>query len=123
MYFTCAKEHNMAAKNLLTKSPPYAVEHAIKSMGQNLRTARLRRNLTIEQVAQKIGTGPRAIMDAGKGKLTTGIAVYTALLWTYDLLGSMSDLADPSSDTEGLAFERLTARTRARANKGLDNDF
>jgi transcriptional regulator with XRE-family HTH domain len=113
----------MPAKNLLTKTPPYEVELAIKRMGQNLRTARLRRNLTIEQVAQKIGTGPRAVMDAEKGKLTTGIAVYTALLWSYDLLGSMSGLADPTSDTEGLAFERLTGRTRARTMKELANAF
>jgi transcriptional regulator with XRE-family HTH domain len=113
----------MTAKNLLTKAPPYEVERATKRLGNNLRTARLRRNLTIEQVAQKIGTGPRAVMDAEKGKLTTGIAVYTALLWAYDLLRPMADLADPAGDSEGLTLERLSGRTRARKDEGLDNDF
>ncbi len=113
----------MAAKNLLTKAPPYEVEQAIKRLGNNLRTARLRRNLTIEQVADKIGTGPRAVMDAEKGKLTTGIAVYSALLWTYDLIGPMAGLADPASDSEGLTLERLRGRSRARASEELDSDF
>jgi len=113
----------MVAKNLLIEAPPYEVEQAITRLGRNLRTARLRRNLTIEQVAQKIGTGPRAVMDAEKGKLTTGIAVYTALLWTYDLLRPMAGLADPSGDAEGLALERLSGRSRARGSGELDSDF
>ena len=44
-----------------------------------LRTARLRRNLTIQDVADKIGTGPRAVADTEKGKSSTGIVVYVAL--------------------------------------------
>jgi predicted transcriptional regulator len=79
----------MARKNTLTQAPPYAVEQTIRRLGANLRTARLRRNLTIGEVAEKIGTGPRAVSDAERGKVTTGIAVYTALLWTYDLIGPM----------------------------------
>ncbi len=113
----------MAKKNLLIDAPPYAVEQAIKRLGQNLRTARLRRNMTIEQVAEKIGTGPRAVMDAEKGKIGTGMAVYTALLWTYDLLRPFPELADPQSDIEGLALDQMNRRERARTGKGLDNDF
>ncbi|WP_218135085.1 helix-turn-helix domain-containing protein [Parasphingopyxis algicola] len=104
-------------------APPYEVEQSIVRLGKNLRTARLRRNLTIEQVAEKIGTGPRAVMDAEKGKLGTGIATYTALLWTYGLLESFSALADPASDREGLTLERLSGRERARTSQELDNDF
>ena len=59
----------MARKNKLLETPPYAVEQALKHLGANLRTARLRRNLTIQDVAEKIGTGPRAVGDAEKGKL------------------------------------------------------
>ncbi len=113
----------MSAKNLLTKAPPYEVEQAVKRLGVNLRTARLRRNLTIKQAAEKIGTGPRAVMDAEKGKPTTSIAVYSALLWAYDLLRPMAVLADPASDSEGLAFEQLRGRVRARAGEELDSDF
>jgi len=113
----------MTAKNTLIQAPPYPVEKAIKNLGVNLRTARLRRNLTIGDVAEKIGTGPRAVSDAEKGKISTGIAVYTALLWVYDLLEPMNELADPAFDEEGLSLSLSKDRARARAKESLDNDF
>jgi len=113
----------MTARNTLIKAPPYPVEQAINRLGANLRTARLRRNLTIEEVGEKIGTGPRAVADAEKGKVSTGVAVYTALLWAYDLLGPLNELADPALDDEGLSLSLSRDRARARAKEGLDNDF
>lgn len=120
----------MTARNYLSEAPPYAVEQAIERLGANLRTARLRRNLTIAGVAEKIGTGPRAVMDAEKGKPSTGIVVYVALLWAYDLLGPASDLADPARDEEGLplmlclyhATRRDRTRDRRRRRRGAGGD-
>ncbi|MGH9605011.1 MAG: helix-turn-helix domain-containing protein [Terracidiphilus sp.] len=102
---------------------PYPVERALKVLGANLRTARIRRGLTIAEAAQKIGAGPRAVMDAEKGKPFTGIAVYAALLWLYDLLAPLGELANPLKDEHGLALERRKQPVRARKPRGLDNDF
>jgi transcriptional regulator with XRE-family HTH domain len=113
----------MTAKNTLTTAPPYPVEQTIKQLGANLRTARLRRNLTIAEVGEKIGAGPRAIAYAEKGNISTGIAVYTALLWAYDLLEPMTELADPALDEVGLSLSLLKDRSRARMKDTLDNDF
>jgi transcriptional regulator with XRE-family HTH domain len=113
----------MTAKNTLITAPPYPVDQALKRLGANLRTARLRRNLTIEDVAEKIGTGPRPVSDAEKGKASTGAAVYMALLWAYDLLGPMQGIADPAADREGLALASSRARHRARGMTELDDEF
>lgn len=113
----------MGRKNILTNAPPYPVEQAIKRFGANLRTARLRRNLKIKEVAEKIGTGPRAVMDAEKGKISTGIAVYTALLWAYDMTGTMVKLADPALDKVGLMLSMKRERARPKDIRDLDNDF
>jgi len=113
----------MTAKNILIAAPPYPVEQALRRLGANLRTARLRRNLTIKEVAEKIGTGPRPVSDAEKGKASTSAAVYIALLWAYDLLGPMEAIADPASDTEGLALSAQRERARAPKSKELDSDF
>ena len=113
----------MARKNVLTSSPPYAIEQALKRLGTNLRTARLRRNLTIDEVAEKIGTGRHSIIAAEKGKPSTSAAVYIALLWTYDLLDPMDKLADPSTDDEGLALSMRRKRARAEKPDELDSDF
>lgn len=114
---------HMKTESLLLKAPPYPVEQALLRLGNNLRVARLRRNLTIKQVAEKIGTGTRVIADAEKGRLGTGIAVYGALLWIYGLDKSLGQLADPANDQEGLALELSRGRKRATESRGLDNDF
>lgn len=113
----------MAKINTLMTAPPYPVAQALKRLGANLRTARLRRNLTIEEVAEKIGTGPRPVSDAEKGKASTGTAVYMALLWTYDLLTPMEAIADPAADREGLALASSRERLRARDMTELDDEF
>jgi transcriptional regulator with XRE-family HTH domain len=113
----------MTARNKLLTAPPYAVEQTLKRFGANLRTARLRRNLTIEDMAQKIGTGPRAIADAEKGKPSTGIAVYAAMLWALDLLNQLDEVATPEKDDEGQALALARERSRARPKMGSDNDF
>jgi hypothetical protein len=79
--------------------------------------------LTIEAAAQKIGTGYRAVMEAERGKPSTGVAVYAALLWLYDLLPAFEDLASPVKDAHGLALARRNQPVRARKARGLNNDF
>ncbi|MBM5812822.1 MAG: helix-turn-helix transcriptional regulator [Gammaproteobacteria bacterium] len=113
----------MRRKTPLTNSPPYAVEQVLKNLGANLRTARLRRNLTLEQAASKIGAGRRAVIDAERGKPTTSAVVYMALLWAYDLLASVETIADPARDLEGLARSRTRARARTSRTVSRDDDF
>jgi transcriptional regulator with XRE-family HTH domain len=114
----------MVARNMLLTAVPYDVEEALRRLGTNLRQARLRRNLTIAAVAEKIGTGPRAIADAEKGKGSTSIAVYAALLWTYGLLSQIAPVADAANDEEGRILAASSERLRARhPADDLDSDF
>jgi transcriptional regulator with XRE-family HTH domain len=112
------------ARNSLLTTPPYPVESALRQFGANLRTARLRRGLTIAEVAQKIGTGVRAVADAEKGKPSTGIAVHAALLWTFGLLADFEDAAAPNRDEVGLRLARSREGERSRHKKDTtSNDF
>lgn len=110
-------------KTPLLSSPPYPVEAALRRLGSNLRAARLARNLKLDQVAEKIGSGRRAVADAEKGRPGTAAVVYLALLWTYDLMGPVSQLADPAGDPVGLASIARRKRARASTALDLDNDF
>ena len=115
----------MSKRNLLYSAPPFAIEQSLKKLGGRLKTARLRRNLTLDAVAEKIGTGIRAVRDAESGRASASIGTYWALLWAYDLLGVAENLASPSSDVEGSALETRRARAGGggRSMKVLDNDF
>ena len=113
----------MVARNKLLKSPPNPVEQALQRLGENQRTARHRRKSTIADAADRIGTGARAVMDAEKGKPSTGIVVYAALLWLYDLLQPLDNLADHTKDREGLSLELTKTGGRARKAQGINSDF
>jgi transcriptional regulator with XRE-family HTH domain len=113
----------MTARNKLLTAPPYPVEQTLKRLGANLRTARVRRNLTMDDLAEKIGTGKRAILDAERGKPSTGIAIYAAMLWALDLLEQMDSVAAPEKDEEGQTLALSRERARARPKTELSNDF
>src|SRR5579871_1845698 len=113
----------MARKNSLGASPPLLVETALRELGGRLRAARLARNLTLDSVAAKIGTGRRPVADAERGKPGVGAAVYVALLWAYDLLNDLKLVADPARDVVAQTLLRDRQRARPSQRKSLDNDF
>jgi DNA-binding XRE family transcriptional regulator len=113
----------MKARNPLLAAVPHQVEIAIKKLGVDLRTARLRRNLSSSEVAEKIGTSRFAVADAEKGKPSTSIAVFAALLWTYGFVDRLGDLADPGMDEEGARLALARLPTRASHRRKLDNEF
>jgi hypothetical protein len=112
----------MKARNALLAALPYEVESSLIALGSHLKLARLRRNLSIAEVAEKIGVSRFVVADAEKGKPTTGIAIYAALLWAYDLIDQLKELADPTRDEEGAAL--ALGRERLHAGRPrVDNDF
>jgi transcriptional regulator with XRE-family HTH domain len=113
----------MPARNPLLAAPPIPVQKALTTLGANIRTARLRRNLTLEDVAAKIGVGRHAVAAAENGKPSTGIVVYAALLWTLGLVEQLALVADPARDEEGQTLELAKGRVRSRPSTRLDNEF
>lgn len=107
----------------IAKDPPAAVEKSLKRLGANIRTARLRRKLRLEDLAERIGTSRFALADAEKGKATTSIAIYVGALWALDLLKELEQVADPDKDNEGKLLEQSRAPKRADYSRALDNDF
>jgi DNA-binding XRE family transcriptional regulator len=113
----------MKARSPLLGAPPYQVEQTLKKLGADLKTARLRRGLTAGEAAQKIGTSRFAVAGAEKGKPSTSIAVYAALLWAYGLTDRLADVADPSEDEEGSRLALSREPVRARHRRQLSNEF
>lgn len=113
----------MSNKSSITEAPPAAVAEEIKRLGRNIRTARLRRELRIQDVADRIGASRYTVSDLERGKPGTSIAAYAGALWALGLLEQMSDVADPDRDEEGKVLESARSPKEARRRKKLDNDF
>lgn len=111
------------ARNLLFAAPPYEVEKALRTLGENIRTARLRRNLSTADMAAKLGVDRHVVGDAERGKPSTGIAVYAGLLWALGMGDQIGLLADPDRDEEGRLRARSQEREKAGRPRALDNDF
>ncbi len=117
------EETNMPNKSRINQAPPAAVEAAIRRLGRNIRTARLRRKLRIEDVANRIGASRFTVADIEKGKAGASVAAYAGALWALGLLEGMSEVADPDRDEEGKTLESARSPKTAPRRRRLDNDF
>ena len=114
----------MSKPSRISQSPPAAVEATLKQIGQNIRTARLRRNLRLQDLAERIGLSRYVMSDIEKGKPTTAVAAYIGALWALGLTHGLNTLADPDLDAEGKALEARNApQTAGKRRRPLDNDF
>jgi len=107
----------------ISKSPPGAVEEILNRLGRNIRTARLRRRLSMEELAERIGISRYVMADVEKGKPTTAIAAYIGALWALGLHKDIRELADPDRDEEGKILERARGPRTAPKRKIIDDDF
>lgn len=107
----------------ISEAPPAAVEEALHRLGRNIRTARLRRRLTGEELAERIGVSRKVLAEIEKGKPTTAIAAYLGALWALGLLKQLRDVADLDRDEEGKALERARSPKTAPKRRKMDDDF
>jgi len=114
-------------KRNLAKQPTSAVLQALNLIGARLRTARIRRRMTLEEMAKRIGVERHTIADAEKGKPTTAIGVYFSMIWMMGLEREFKNMLDPDEDHVGLTLARFREPERVRHKKpengDMDNDF
>jgi len=107
----------------ISEAPPAAVESALNRLGHNIRIARLRRKLSKEELAKRVGISRYVVADIEAGKATTAIAAYMGALWALGLLRDMREVADPDRDEEGKILERARAPKTAPKRRAFDDDF
>jgi transcriptional regulator with XRE-family HTH domain len=107
----------------ISEAPPAAVEEALARLGRNIRIARLRRKLTREALAERIGVSRKVLAQIEAGKPTTAIAAYLGALWALGLLDALRDVANPDRDEEGKALERARSPKTAPKRRKMDDDF
>lgn len=95
---------------------------ALRQMAENLRTARLKRRLAVEDFADRVGVSARTItrLEKGDDGVSMGtLAMACLVLGEIDRIGS---LLGPASDDTALLLERnlLPKRIRAKRKKTSD---
>lgn len=105
------------------KLVPYQVETTLKQLGSNIRTARVRRNVSLKDMADRLGVHRSVLRDVENGRPGTAISAYLGMLWAMDLMQEMQTVAAPERDFHGMALASADERERASSRRGLDNDF
>lgn len=92
-------------------------QRILERMGDQIKTARLRRNLATELVAERAGISRATLWSVEKGSPTVAIGIYAAVL--HALGGMDKDLELVAKDDElGRKLQDLNLVTRKRARRG-----
>jgi transcriptional regulator with XRE-family HTH domain len=97
------------------------MQDRLRRIGRNLQMARKRRQKTIKQAAEMLGTSLSSVRRMEAGDPAVRFETYLAALEVYQLDDSLR-FAEPEDDRIGLALEkqRLPQRVRIKKEKRLD---
>ena len=94
---------------------PRKLEQKMQIVGEQIKLARLRRNLSITQVAERATCSLLTVSRIEKGTPTVALGIYLRVLYALQLEEDILWLA--KEDKLGRVLQDLSLKTRERASK------
>ncbi len=94
---------------------PRKLEKNMQIVGEQIKLARLRRNLSVAQIADRATCSPLTVARIEKGMPTVAIGIYLRVLYALQLDDDILWLA--KEDKLGRALQDLSMVVRKRASK------
>ena len=94
---------------------PRKLEQKMEIVGEQIKLARLRRNLSVAQVAERATCSPLTVSSIEKGVSTVAIGIYLRVLYALQLDEDILWLA--REDKLGKSLQDLALKSRERASK------
>ena len=94
---------------------PRKLEQKMQVVGEQIKLARLRRNLSVAQVAERATCSPLTISRIEKGAPTVAIGIYLRVLYALQLDNDILFLA--KDDELGRTLQDMNLPQRERASK------
>ena len=120
-----------ARKGCMPKSPaalvamPPAADQALRSLGENLAIARVRRRESQRAWAKRLGCSVPTLIRMERGDPGVGVGIYATALWLIGRVAALPELAAPGNDRGALesdvrdALKRRAVRASASAEARL----
>lgn len=96
-----------------------ATENILKTLGEQIKLARLRRNLTAELVAERAGVSRSSLWKVESGNPAVAMGIYAAVLHALNnmdkdllLVAKDDEMGRKLQDLELITRKRATRRTR-----------
>lgn len=103
------------AKNTMGTKLPRKLEQKMQTVGGQIKLARLRRNLSIAQIAERAMVSELTVSRVEKGLPTVSVGIFMRVLYALQLDDDILWLA--KDDAMGKALQDLGLKTRKRAAK------
>ena len=102
-------------KSTMGTKLPRKLKQKMQVVGEQIKLARLRRNLSVAQVAERATCSPLTVSRIEKGVPTVAIGIYLRVLYTLQLDDDILSLA--KDDELGRALQDMNMIPRKRASK------
>lgn len=83
-----------------------SARNALRSLGENIKTARKKRRISIEDFAERIGVSKRTVIRLEKGDDGVSIGTLAMACLVLGEIDLISGFLDPSRDDTGLLLDR-----------------
>lgn len=103
------------AKSTMGTRLPRKLEEKMKIVGEQIKLARLRRNLSVAQMAERATCSPLTVARIEKGTPTVAIGIYLRVLYALQLEDDILLIAQ--QDALGRQLQDLALTNRKRASK------
>lgn len=114
----------MAKNTRSSSSLPPQVIHGIAKLGEHIRIARKRRQMTMEAMASRMFVTRKTLSRLENGDPGVSLAVLTSALWVLGFEGDIVNIAHPEKDKVGIHHERQRLPQRVRSSSDMDDlDF
>ncbi len=103
------------SKHTMGNKLPQSLTQKMQLVGEQIRLARLRRNLSIAQVSDRATCSPLTLTRIEKGVPSVAIGIYLRVLYALQLEDDILLIA--KEDALGRALQDLSLKRRKRASK------
>ncbi len=102
---------------------PGDVKSQLQLLGERIRTARVRRRWSREDLADRVGVGRRTIARLEDGSAGVGLGIFLSVLWVMGLSDSVEGIAMPDSDKAGIFLEKKRQPKHVHGEREINLDF
>ena len=108
-----------ARKEKRRYSLPIPVARGLRKLGQDIRSARLRRRIKAAILAERGGISGPTLWKSEKGDPGVSMGMYACVLFSLGMIERLADLSDVRHDNLGLMLEeeKLPERVRGLSKK------
>ena len=104
---------------------PFEAADRVRELGYRVRLARVRRGMSIADLAAKAGVNRNTLNALELGKAGVALGTYVTVLWALGLDQLLDGVAHPDADLHGKTLEasRRPARVRKPQKSRSEYDF